>query len=66
MSRVEAQKLAFTFLEWVKQEGWEKHSSGRYYFKLEYPSQWPPKEANTLDETELFDKFMLSKAININ
>jgi hypothetical protein len=30
-----------SFHKWIKKEGWEPHSSGDYWYKLDYPSQWP-------------------------
>lgn len=29
------------FHKWIIKEGWEPHSSGEYWYKLDYPSQWP-------------------------
>ena len=43
------------FAKWLKSNNYEKHSSGTYYYKLSYPSQWPPEK--TYFENELLKEF---------
>lgn len=47
----------FSFYNWIRSNGWEYHTEGKYWYRsLKYPaSSWPPAETAT--ERELFDKF---------
>jgi hypothetical protein len=49
----ELSKDVMRFYRWMTDEGWQEHSSGRYFFKLEYASQWPPPEKNCATEGDL-------------
>lgn len=49
--------VLISFHKWMINQGWELHSSGNYWFKLEDRSEWPPKEENVCDEKQLIEKF---------
>lgn len=51
------EKVLLTFHKWMKHEKWELHSSNGYWYRLDYNSEWPPKDANVCSEEELIEKF---------
>lgn len=48
-----SRELGWAFAMFMKD--WTEHSSGRYFYKSEDSSQWPPDE--TASKEELLDKF---------
>lgn len=47
--------LMLAFQRWCIKEGWKEHSSGGFWYKLDYPSQWPtPHMAKDAELIQLF------------
>lgn len=56
------QQQAFSFFEWIKFRGWEKHSSGKYWYRFDQDqlpgNPWPPRQHNMKTEDELWKDFL--------
>jgi hypothetical protein len=55
------QEQAFSFYNYLQNRGWERHSSGKYWYRFdadELPGNpWPPRDHNIAKEDELWKIF---------
>lgn len=45
------------YKKWRQSEGWVWHRDQKHWYKLEYPSQWPPLRSNNKYDSELLELF---------
>jgi len=55
---------AFNFLRWIKKQGWELHTSERYWYRFDEDqlpgNPWPPRNHNTKTDNELWNFYLQS------